>query len=278
MRRTQGAPSPNHLPTVAGLLAVFGVGAIVGVAFLAGLALLFVPSWRDGGVERAVGQVAVVDPGSADPGFTVWAQNDDGTPVRWDPCTPIEVVMSAEGAPVGAVADLERALEIVAEASGLRFSLLGETAERPSAARRPFQPDRYGNRWAPVLVAWSLPGRARIPLRDIDRGVSIPVAVGPEGDRTYVTGQVVLGVHRNDLEPGFVDREHSWGATLVHELGHLVGLGHVDDPDELMHVFPGEGPVEFGRGDLAGLRAVGAGTGCRPEPRPQPVQLMAPAE
>jgi hypothetical protein len=36
-----------------------------------------------------------------------------------------------------------------------------------------------------------------------------------------------------------MDREHSWGATLLHELGHLVGLAHVDDPDQLMSTYPG---------------------------------------
>jgi hypothetical protein len=104
----------------------------------------------------------------------------------------------------------------------------------------------------------------------------MPFAVGAPCDRTYVTGQVALNTARDDLVAGFDDRATSWGSTLLHELAHLVGLGHVDDPDELMHVHPGDGPVAFGPGDLAGLAAVGAAQGCRDVPTPQHVEVADP--
>ena len=44
----------------------------------------------------------------------------------------------------------------------------------------------------------------------------------------------------------------------MHELGHLVGLGHVDAPDELMSA-ENHGLLTWGPGDRAGLSAVGAG-------------------
>ena len=40
--------------------------------------------------------------------------------------------------------------------------------------------------------------------------------------------------------------------TLEHELGHVLGLGHVDDPKQLMHHTAGA--KELGRGDIAGLK------------------------
>jgi hypothetical protein len=82
---------------------------------------------------------------------------------------------------------------------------------------------------------------------------------------------------RDDLAPGFDDRATSWGSTILHELGHLVGLGHVDDRGELMAVTPGEGPVRFGPGDLRGLAAIGADHGCVDVPRPQPVEVVPPS-
>ena len=38
----------------------------------------------------------------------------------------------------------------------------------------------------------------------------------------------------------------------MHELGHVVGLGHVDDPCELMNA-DNKGRTSFGSGDLRGL-------------------------
>jgi predicted Zn-dependent protease len=50
--------------------------------------------------------------------------------------------------------------------------------------------------------------------------------------------------------------------VLRHELGHLVGLGHVDDATQLMSPTIGE-PQTFQSGDLAGLAKLGQGT-CAP--------------
>jgi hypothetical protein len=218
--------------------------------------------------------LAAAGPGA---GFAVWEENDDGLPVRWDPCRPIEVVHSTDGAPVRAVADLEEALARLMAVSGLELVVTGTTDERPDAARPPYQPERYGDRWAPILVAWAQPGEAGLPLRTTDRGVAIPVAGGPAGDRTFLTAQVVLNRDRTDLVPGFGDRADAWGSTLLHELLHALGLAHVEDPDQLMSVYPGTGPVELGEGDIAGLAAIGPAGGCRSTPAPGPVTVAPPA-
>ena len=211
-------------------------------------------------------------------GFAVWDVNDDGRPIRWDACSTIDLVVATEGAPVGALADLEEALERIGEHSGLRLRIIGETDERPAARRPAYQPDRYGARWAPVLVAWAEPHENGLSLRDTDRGLAIPVAVGRPGERVYVTGQVVLNAERDDLRAGFEDRADAWGSTLLHELSHLVGLAHVSDPDQLMAVYPGEGPVELASGDRAGLAAVGAEHGCVEVPAPRQVEVEVAGE
>jgi hypothetical protein len=267
-------PRPGRGAGRAAVTSVLVAAVIAGAVVVgAGLTALGVLPDRQATPEVA----APAGPGASSDGFAVWERNDDGVPVRWNPCAPIDLVLAPDGAPSGALADLREAAARVGEATGLELRVTGTTDERPRADRPPYQPERYGHRWAPVLVAWAPPHEGGVRLRPTDRGVAIPVAVGPVGDRTYVTAQVALNADRTDLEAGFADRARSWGSTLVHELAHVVGLDHVEDPSQLLYVHPGEGPVEFGEGDLAGLAAVGAQHGCRPVPRPQHVEVAEPA-
>jgi len=59
-------------------------------------------------------------------------------------------------------------------------------------------------------------------------------------------------------------RGSEWGPIFLHELAHVLGLHHVDDPNEIMNAGygPGAAPVTYGPGDLAGLHRVGAAAGC----------------
>lgn len=259
------------MTTVVALLAVAALagaavavaGAVRAVSSNGVSALRDAPHGADAGVEASAG-------------FAVWDHNDDGRPIRWDPCTPIDLVVATAGAPDGARDDLARAIDEVAAHSGLQLRVIGETDERPAARRDAYQPDRYGRRWAPVLVAWADPHENGLSLRDTDRGLAVPVAVGRPGARVYVTGQVVLNARRHDLRPGFGDRVDAWGSTLLHELAHLVGLAHVSGAEHLMAVHPGEGPVELSPGDRAGLAAIGADHGCLDVPRPRQVEVADP--
>jgi hypothetical protein len=208
--------------------------------------------------------------------YAVWDHNEDGTPVRWDPCTPIEVVVAPERAYDGLVADVEVALATLTDATGLDLRLAGTTSERPAGDRPAHTTGPDGVVWAPILVAAASPHEDGVPLRDTDRGVAVPLAVGTPGDRVYVTGQVVLNADRDDLVPGFDDRATSWGSTVLHELAHVLGLAHVDDPAQLLWTYPGEGPVELAAGDLAGLDAVGAAHGCIEVPHARPVEVTRP--
>ena len=60
----------------------------------------------------------------------------------------------------------------------------------------------------------------------------------------------------------------TWGRVFIHELGHIVGLGHVARSDQIMFPELGvqSGAAEFHAGDLAGLRLIGREAGL-PVPR-----------
>jgi len=207
---------------------------------------------------------------AADPAapYAFWGTDRHGAPLRWDACAPVPFILNLEQAPPGAERDLRRALAELRAASGLDLVLAGLTDERPRIDRPLVEQDDLGWRWRPVLVAWAEPGEGGIPLGASDRGIALPIAVR-DGDReAFITGMVVLNAARSDLEPGFADRSSSIGATILHEVAHILGLAHVVDPTQILAVDPGRGPVVLGAGDRAGLRLVGAEAGCNAAPPP----------
>jgi hypothetical protein len=273
-------PEPEVAPTshpAAGVGRSVAVLAVVGLGLAAVLAMV---------LARQVGgsvPPAEVPVGASEEGWTAFEYNDDGTPVRWDACEPIDVVVSTVGAPAPVepdafLADVEDALVDLRATSGLDLRVIGTSDEQPSSDRSTLSVDTDGSpRWAPVLVGWRAPGATELPLRDTDRGIAMPVATGSPGARQYVTGQVVLNRDRDDLVTGREDRSTSWGATVLHELAHILGLDHVEDADELLSIHPGDGPVTLGPGDRAGLAALGAGGGCLGTPAPTELDLEVPA-
>jgi hypothetical protein len=189
----------------------------------------------------------------------------DDDPVAWDPCRPIRVVVSDEAMPDRAEGIVEEALAALSEATGLQIELEGPTTEPAAEERAPVQADRYGDRWAPVLVAWTDP--TVVPALDGDTGgLGGAVAVTPPGGgpEVYVTGRLLL-----DAPQMAEALRTSGGRDLVrsvalHELGHVVGLAHVDDAGQLMNAEGQTGVRTYGFGDLAGLTEVGRGP-CVPD-------------
>lgn len=229
-----------------------------------------VPGPMTGGTPRLRDGPAVERPGASS--WAPFATDPDGSVVRWDPCEPVRWAFSPDGAPPGGRAVVEEAVARVAAATELSWVDVGDVDEQPRSDRSTLADD---GGWAPVLVGWVDDTATDLPLRRQDRGVALTVAVEGAQGRVLVTGQVALNTAW-PLETSFDERHTDWGPVVMHELGHAVGLDHVDDPDQLMHRDPGFGSVAWGDGDLAGLEAVGAGGGCRPAPAPTDVEVAPP--
>jgi predicted Zn-dependent protease len=86
----------------------------------------------------------------------------------------------------------------------------------------------------------------------------------PNRSSAYVTGAVQLDAVQIASILQRPDGNHVVRAIVLHELGHLVGLGHVTAASELMYPQSQLGVTDFGAGDLTGLAALGRGT-CVPD-------------
>ena len=204
------------------------------------------------------------------PGFLFLDRTDQGMPTRWNPCEPIRYVVNAQLAPPGSIEDVHEAVRRISAATGITFDYEGATDEEASIFREEFQPDRYGDRWAPVLIAWSDPDDSDIPFRRGDRvaaGVAVPVIPQTRLEDVYVSGWVAINA--DDPNPPGFGFPGLQGPVILHELGHLMGLGHVKASGELMDP-NGGGVVDLGPGDREGLRRLGAAGGC--------IQVMEPID
>jgi hypothetical protein len=224
--------------------------AVVAVVLVLSLAVAaIVPLFPDRGVRAGTD-------------FAFLERMGDGSPVRWNPCQPIHYVVNASHAPPGSIADVHEAVDRISRATGIVFVYDGLTDEEASTRRNAFIPERYGDRWAPVLITWSDPTTSDIPFATADEvasGVATPLLPNSSPEEVYVSGWVALNMD-DPNPPGFA-LPNEQGPVLLHELGHVMGLGHVQVAGELMQG-SGGGVVDLGPGDREGLRRLGASEGC----------------
>ncbi|UXM92764.1 matrixin family metalloprotease [Paenarthrobacter sp. JL.01a] len=221
-----------------------------------------VPDAPPPGLEEADAPLASpTAPGTTNDSYKFLATNDDGTPVGYSPCRPLHYVVNNATAPQGTDALLATAIANISAASGIQFVSDGTTDELPADKREPYQPNRYGDRWAPLLISWTTPEAApALEGKVIGTGGSTMYSLD-KGPKSWVTGSLELDTPQiADLlsEQGGADYVL---AVMQHELGHVMGLDHVDDPIQLMYPEIGA-PDGLAAGDLNGLHLL-ASAPCR---------------
>lgn len=260
--------------TLGRLAVIIGVGAVavVGTAYVTGFDLA---EWQYLGQPR---NVLVVDgeqiriplpegpaqrqaasvPISTDGSHAFMFEESPEGPTRYDPCRPLEWTLNPDGMPEGAEPLVHDAVADVARHSGLVFEYIGETDEVAGFDRRLFQ-DRYGENLAPIIVGWSTEDETP-DLAGSVTGLGGSSSVnGAFGEQRFLASGVVV-LDSEDVTELMESRRGTALATAVimHELAHVIGLGHVDDPTELMND-ENSMLITWGPGDRAGLAIAGAG-------------------
>jgi hypothetical protein len=269
---TPGAPAAVRTPNTApSTTAVSRVGPVTSTTTIAPPEAGSAPAASALHVPAAVpspstGPLALAAAASTK-GYAFEVHNADGSPARWDPCTPVHYVVNLTAAPPTAAADIAGAIARVEAATGMTFVADGSTTEVPARGRADEDAARYGHRWAPLLIAWVHNGASDYLGGNGVLGEGGASWVAPAGGRdVFVTGQIAINADTTTaLGDGF-GAGTTIGLLLLHELGHVMGLGHVGDEAEVM--FPRLMPraaASYAAGDLAGLRLLTTG-GCNRAP------------
>jgi hypothetical protein len=220
---TAAPPPPPPRRERSGASRVLLLGAVAGI--LAAVALGALPSAGSGSPLPP----PVVD-GSAGYRF-IHLDARTGLPSRFDPCTPVRYVINPDGAPTSGVEDVQEAFRRAELATGIRFVYEGAVDEVPSRGRRPYQPERYGERWAPVLVGWSaIPPEAGEGVAGAVVGWASHTPLLHHRQDVVTTGTIALDAGARSVRPGF-GAGRRWGNVVLHEIGHLLGL----DPEAGCH-------------------------------------------
>lgn len=211
------------------------------------------------GFEAASSPLGVPPATTGSTAYVLQESPDPGQPfVAYDPCRPLHYVVWQDFALPGSEQLIHESVAAVSAATGLQFVYDGPTDEAPSDNRETYQPDRYGKKWAPILFAWSAPEETP-ELAGKIAGIGGSASIQVQGEPyVYVTGQVQLDAPGLAETLTYPDGPALVRAVIMHELAHVVGLDHVDDPNQLMHA-ENSGQLDFDAGDRAGLALLGTG-------------------
>lgn len=180
-----------------------------------------------------------------------------GRPVAWDHCRAIHYVVNPQGAPSDWRELVRAATDEITTASGFVLVLDGTTTDRSWTGGR--------GDGDPVLVGWGV-RREVGPIGEGAAGLGAPITFG--STTSTGSGQGAARHHGSGIilfdslyfgELARHDRRGDEQMIVVHEWLHVLGLGHVQQDDEVMGTSGRRtGGTHLGRGDVAGLAALHA--------------------
>jgi hypothetical protein len=207
-----------------------------------------------------------VPPEPAAEGTWRFIGEDPSGPVAFDACRPIHYRVRVGPGPADGAALVTEALDRVSQATGLRFVDDGPVEAAPTSASFPSPNTKVDldEAFAPAVIGWAHRDETDLWATDSEDTLGTGgqrTIMFTDGRKLAVSGFALL-VPSDALADGF-GPGMTVGNVLLHEVGHLVGLDHVEDRAEIMQArFDRSIPDGWGAGDRRGLWLLGASRGC----------------
>lgn len=172
---------------------------------------------------------------------SAYAQQTLRQTVTWRNCEPISVVLGKKNMNLEKNRLVRESLKFVADATNLRFVIVGTTDEIPQIDWSIVGSKAPGAQYPPVYIGWLDDEETDILADRSTLGAAVANPITVNSGRQLVSGAVVFN---NSLYQS-VGSSKTSGETkrnlIIHELGHLVGLDHVTSPS-IMHSNPDKWP------------------------------------
>lgn len=175
---------------------------------------------------------------------------------RWNPCKPMSYTITKTKKPMPAWMEKEvhKTMDEVYELTGLRFQYAGKVKK---STKLYWDTIAKPKRDRTMNFTWSDEKKTEI----FNMGEVLGVAPSHTDKKAITTAAVVLN---RKLVKAYGRDSYKW--VVRHEVGHALGLRHVDKPKQLMTYYMDSDTIDltrlYARGDLAGLTAIGASHGC----------------
>jgi len=178
----------------------------------------------------------------------------DGHVLRWNPCAVIHWRLDSRIEP-GAFTSVNTAINTLASGTGMSFVYDGTAVYIPQMGGWD-QP-------SPLIVSFARHSGLALGSNYLTGAGQIGEGGWTAAGTTQANIRIVKGYAVIDTDLYNRSATNVRAATLVHELGHSVGLKHAVYNSEVMYpALTGVSPTYYSAGDLSGLRAVGRPAGC----------------